>query len=128
MTNSLAEYLKKLRKSKNITAEELGNMIGYSQSHISGVENGFKNLNSNLLIKYIKAVSNDDIEKETIENTIKINYEYDLSSMKNADLFSGDKIISLNNVTEHEFYIDDKQLSVQEMKLILTVIRGYRQI
>ncbi|WP_323706907.1 helix-turn-helix domain-containing protein [Mammaliicoccus vitulinus] len=128
MSNTLVEYLKQLRKEKNITAEELGNMIGYSQSHISGVENGLKNLNGNLLTKYIKALSNDDIEKAEIENAIKNNYEYDISSVKNADFFNNDKTISLNDITGYEFFIDGEQLSNREMKLILTLIRGYRQI
>lgn len=128
MSNALVEYLKQLRKEKNITAEELGKMMGYSQSHISGVENGSKSLNSNLLTKYIKALSNDDAEKIEIENMIKNNYEDDLSNVKNVKFLNSDKMISLNDITGHEFYIDGEQLSNREMKLILTVIRGYRQI
>lgn len=39
----LGEFLKNIRKKKKITAKDLGIKIGYSQSHISGVENGQKN-------------------------------------------------------------------------------------
>ncbi|MDJ1153040.1 helix-turn-helix transcriptional regulator [Macrococcus caseolyticus] len=39
----LGEYIKKLRKDKNITAKELGSYVGYSQSYISALENNNNN-------------------------------------------------------------------------------------
>lgn len=39
----LGNYIKKLRKEKNITAKEFGGYVGYSQSYISALENNNNN-------------------------------------------------------------------------------------
>lgn len=44
LDKKVGNFLKKKRKEKRITAEKLGRNIGYSQSHISGIENGQKSL------------------------------------------------------------------------------------
>ena len=40
--SEVGNYLKILEKNKNITAKALGENLKYSQSHISGIENGSK--------------------------------------------------------------------------------------
>lgn len=47
----LGNYLRKIRKDKKISAKELGDSIGYSQSHISGIENGIKTMPTKSFIR-----------------------------------------------------------------------------
>ena len=42
--SEVGNYLKNIRKNKNITAKALGKNLKYSQSHISGIENGSKKI------------------------------------------------------------------------------------
>lgn len=42
--SEVGNYLKNIRKNKNITAKALGENLKYSQSHISGIENGSKKI------------------------------------------------------------------------------------
>ncbi|QYA35017.1 helix-turn-helix domain-containing protein [Macrococcoides caseolyticum] len=53
----LGSYLKNIRKEKKITATELAKQIGYTQGHVSGIENGTKTLpNSQFVHKYLNAL------------------------------------------------------------------------
>ncbi|MEB7408034.1 helix-turn-helix domain-containing protein [Mammaliicoccus sciuri] len=47
----LGNCLKNIRKNKKISAKSLGDSIGYSQSHISGIENGIKTMPTESFIR-----------------------------------------------------------------------------
>ena len=42
INKELGNFIKSIRQLKKISAKDLGEKIGYSQSHISGIENGQK--------------------------------------------------------------------------------------
>lgn len=59
----LGNYLKEIRKNKNITAKTLGEKTGYTQGHISGIENGTKTMpNIQFVKKYLNALTENNIE------------------------------------------------------------------
>lgn len=75
---NLGERIRNLRKSKNITQEELAKMIGVKRSVISKYENGSVNISTNNLLEISKALAipieaflgNDiEITKITDENS-----------------------------------------------------------
>lgn len=76
-SKELGEYLKRLRKRKKLTARELGELTGYSQSHISGIENGQKGRpNEEFLRKYLLSLS--DSSHEYVKYVDDINELYQL--------------------------------------------------
>lgn len=42
LSSKIGAYLKRIRKDKKFSAKDVGIKLGYSQSHISGIENGTK--------------------------------------------------------------------------------------
>ncbi len=63
----LAEQIKALRKERNLTQEQLGNLIGVQRSQISKLENGMSNITIGTLLKVfnaLKAQINFSITKE----------------------------------------------------------------
>lgn len=60
----VGNYLKKVRKNKKVPASELVSTLGYSQGHISGIENGSKLIPSKSFIsKYLRAITNDNFSE-----------------------------------------------------------------
>ncbi|MGC9604242.1 helix-turn-helix domain-containing protein [Staphylococcus warneri] len=60
----IGNLLKKARKKRNISANKLVKKIKYSQSHISGIENGSKLIPSKSFItKYLRAITNDNFSE-----------------------------------------------------------------
>ncbi len=53
----LREEIKKLRKEKNLTQEQLGKMIGVQRAHISKLENNAKNITIGTLMKVLNALN-----------------------------------------------------------------------
>ena len=63
----LAEQIKALRKERNLTQEQLGNLIGVQRAQISKLENGMSNITVGTLLKVfnaLKAQINFSIIKE----------------------------------------------------------------
>ena len=63
----LAEQIKALRKERNLTQEQLGNLIGVQRAQISKLENGMSNITIGTLLKVfnaLKAQINFSIIKE----------------------------------------------------------------
>ncbi|MBX8993312.1 helix-turn-helix transcriptional regulator [Staphylococcus pettenkoferi] len=58
----VGNYLKSIRKNKNITAKSLGANLQYSQSHISGIENGSKKIPPFFIPAYLNYVSDSNEE------------------------------------------------------------------
>ena len=52
----LGVKIKELRKSKNLTQEELGELIGVKKAQISKIENSFTNARFETILKVFKAL------------------------------------------------------------------------
>lgn len=129
MTNSLGGYIRSLRNNKKITTRELGNMIGHSHSYIASLERGRKKIHSGILSKYIKAISSSDEEFNDIKEHIRSEYSIVIEDDKEVSYTTKEeKPISLNNVIDNRIEIDGQELSVNEIKLMINVVRGYRKI
>lgn len=63
-SKKIGSLLKEARKEKKISANKLVGKIKYSQSHISGIENGSKLIPSKTFIsKYLRAITNDNFSE-----------------------------------------------------------------
>ena len=68
----LAEQIKQLRKERNLTQEQLGELVGVQRAQISKMENNTGNVTISTLIKIfgaLKAKVTFEIEKEQFELT-----------------------------------------------------------
>ncbi|MGX0279752.1 helix-turn-helix domain-containing protein [Staphylococcus cohnii] len=66
LKSQIGSYLKGVRKNKGITANQLGDKIQYSQSHISGVENARKTMPTFKFIEdYLTGISESNTEYNT---------------------------------------------------------------
>lgn len=129
----LGEYLKSIRKNKKITARVLGEKMGYSQSHISGVENGQKSIpDNNFLENYLSSISDTNEEynfyvreiKKLTQNeielnevTVKNNSFY--SSLKRATIPYEFNFINFKNKPEKALYdvpINDFHFHLKDMQ------------
>lgn len=123
----LNEYIKKLRLEKKIGCRELSGLIGYSHGHVSQMENGIKPIKLKFLAKYIKGVSNNEEEFEDIRKEIRETFNIDITYTDEVNFTHKKNVgIYLNNVIDTKLVIDDKELSIFEKKLVLSIIRGYR--
>ena len=92
----VGNYLKSIRKNKNITAKSLGANLQYSQSHISGIENGSKKIPPFFIPAYLNYVSDSNEE---------YNYYAD----------------QIAKITEGNFEVEKRQIR-KDIKEILTSI------
>ncbi|MDW4068074.1 helix-turn-helix transcriptional regulator [Staphylococcus saprophyticus] len=66
LKSQIGAFLKGVRKNKGITANQLGDKIQYSQSHISGVENAKKTMPTFKFIEdYLTGISETNTEYNT---------------------------------------------------------------
>ncbi|MGO2000084.1 MAG: helix-turn-helix domain-containing protein [Staphylococcus saprophyticus] len=66
LKSQIGAFLKGVRKNKGITANQLGDKIQYSQSHISGVENARKTMPTFKFIEdYLTGISETNTEYNT---------------------------------------------------------------
>lgn len=64
LSSKIAEELKNARKEYKVSAQKIGDVLGYSQSHISGIENGTKIIpNKNFITNYLKFITNSNFSK-----------------------------------------------------------------
>ncbi len=54
---SIGEMIKEVRKSKKLSQEELGNLIGVKKAQISRIESGSSNLTIHTMMKVFKALN-----------------------------------------------------------------------
>ncbi len=57
--NELGKTIQLIRKSQNLTQEELGNRLGVQKAQISKIENSAKNLRIETVIKVLKAMNSE---------------------------------------------------------------------
>ena len=67
----IGEAIKRARKERNLTQEELGKLVGVQKAQISKIENSIKNARLDTIIKIFKALG----------ATIKFNVELDYQQL-----------------------------------------------
>ncbi|HBH8922837.1 TPA: helix-turn-helix transcriptional regulator [Staphylococcus aureus] len=128
----VGNYLKSIRKNKNITAKSLGANLQYSQSHISGIENGSKKIPPFFIPAYLNYVSdsneeynyyadqiakitegNFEVEKRQIRKDIKeilnsISKPARMKEFYNND-YNNEKTVTIfsENINDLNFHLDD---------------------
>ncbi len=70
----IGETIKKLRKEKNLTQEELGELVGVKKAQISKIENNFTNARFETILKVFRALNakihfNIELENNKLELT-----------------------------------------------------------
>jgi len=64
LSSKIGEELKKARKKYKVSAQKIGDVLGYSQSHISGIENGTKIIpNKRFITNYLKFITNSNFSE-----------------------------------------------------------------
>lgn len=118
MNENINEFLKENRKKKKISAKEIGDKLGYSQGHISGIENGTKKIpNNKFIIDYLNIIATDKDELLKLLNDLKINKNYSnnsefiipYSSSLNRNLTSWIDVDG--NIQTHYFDFDNNDLA-----------------
>lgn len=128
----VGNYLKSIRKNKNITAKSLGANLQYSQSHISGIENGSKKIPPFFIPAYLNYVSdsneeynyyadqiakitegNFEVEKRQIRKDIKeilnsISKPARMKEFYNND-YNNEKTVTIfsENINDLNFHLED---------------------
>ncbi|MCJ0956419.1 helix-turn-helix domain-containing protein [Mammaliicoccus sciuri] len=102
LKKELGNCLKDIRKDKKISAKSLGDSIGYSQSHISGIENGIKTMPTESFIRnYLLGITKNTEELKDYYRRIaditnnKINLD-GVTYLKNGEA-SPDEILNLTD-------------------------------
>ncbi|MBO1220466.1 helix-turn-helix domain-containing protein [Staphylococcus nepalensis] len=64
LSPKIGKKLKEIRKSHKVSAKKIGEVLGYSQSHVSGIENGTKIIpNKKFITNYLKFVTNSNFSE-----------------------------------------------------------------
>ena len=125
----LYEYLKQIRLKKGIKTRELSKNIGYSHGHISSFEHGNKTVSLKFISGYIKGVSNNEVDYETLKTKISETYKVEINNNSNSEYTNKSiKPISLTEMFEKEYELDGKNLSLEEMKMMIALVRSYRNM
>ncbi|MCJ0951528.1 helix-turn-helix domain-containing protein [Mammaliicoccus sciuri] len=102
LKKELGNCLKDIRKDKKISAKSLGDSIGYSQSHISGIENGIKTMPTESFIRnYLLGITKNTEELKDYYRRIaditnnKINLD-GVTYLKNGEA-SPDEILNITD-------------------------------
>lgn len=107
--SEVGNYLKNIRKNKNITAKALGKNLKYSQSHISGIENGSKKIPPFFIPAYLNFISDTNEEYNYYAEQITKITEGNFEVEKRRTRHNNDEI--LNSISKHgrmrEFYTYD---------------------
>lgn len=119
----IGRFLKSIRVSKNKTAKQLGDKTGYSQSHISGIENGKKTMPSKQFIEsylmYLKDNSEEfnyyaDKINSISKGQIQLNKIVEFDSKKFFDSLNAMAVPYQFNFYDHN---DEKQVSIFQVPI-----------
>ena len=78
---------------------------------------------------YIKGVSNNEVDYETLKTKISETYKVEINNNSNSEYTNKSiKPISLTEMFEKEYELDGKNLSLEEMKMMIALVRSYRNM
>lgn len=119
----IGDKLKKLRIDKNLTMEELAEIIGHSQGYISGLESGKKNPQPNVVEKLAEVFNVNPIYFYINSATVKDFFP----SGYNSDVI--EFVLDANNLEYLRMAIKLKESDVNEdmLNILLTLLIKSRE-
>ena len=116
---SLGGYLRKLRKEKNKTTRDIGEVIGYSYSYVASIETGRRKPNEEILEKYIYALSSnsDELIKKKKDISNITNGEY-YKKYHGANVIKSDESMieaMTNNNKVNSMYTSENSLITEKL-------------
>lgn len=152
LRHTIGQYLKNIRKKSNLSASLVASRCGYTQGHVSGIENGTKTVPTDKFItRYLEALQVSDIIynqyvdelKELTDGSINlakknINNRYINESLPNTLVNNIDENIEINEfkvpINDLYFHLNDKynskffngiKLDDNEKQYIFDFIKNY---
>lgn len=152
LRHTIGQYLKNIRKKSNLSASLVASRCGYTQGHVSGIENGTKTVPTDKFItRYLEALQVSDIIynqyvdelKELTDGSINlakknINNRYINESLPNTLVNNIDEKIEINEfkvpINDLYFHLNDKynskffngiKLDDNEKQYIFDFIKNY---
>ena len=108
LSYKIGEKLKETRKKYKVSAKKIGAVLGYSQSHISGIENGTKLIpNKNFITNYLKFITNSNFSEMNF-------YINEINEIANGEIEIAtyiDENTSLLDAFTHDFESDSSQIN-----------------
>lgn len=108
LSSKIGEKLKEIRKKHKVSAKKIGEVLGYSQSHISGIENGTKNIpNKKFITNYLKFITNSNFSEMNF-------YINDINEIANGEFEIAtyiDNTTSLLNAFVNDYEDDSSQIN-----------------
>lgn len=104
----IGNYLKKLRKDNHLTGAELGKNIDYTQSHISGIENGKKGIPTyKFLLSYFSGLGFTYNEFQNhlhkITELTGENFERKIQGLEHENAFNFNEFIERNKYRKIDY-------------------------
>ncbi|MBH0357698.1 helix-turn-helix transcriptional regulator [Bacillus toyonensis] len=113
--------IKEVRKKNGDTLKDLAKKINYDYSNLSKIERGFYTPSIELL-KRISVIYNVNLQY-----LIEMNSESECTS--NEKLFIQDIYLNSDELFQkYNFILDGKQATVEEMELVIQIIRQIRKL
>ncbi|AKR38903.1 helix-turn-helix transcriptional regulator [Bacillus cereus] len=113
--------IKEVRKKNGDTLKDLAKKINYDYSNLSKIERGFYTPSIDLL-KRISVIYNVNLQY-----LIEMDLESDCTSSEN--LFMQDIYLDSDELFQkYNFILDGKQATVEEMELVIQIIRQIRKL
>lgn len=107
LSSKIGEKLKEVRKNYKVSAKKIGEILGYSQSHISGIENGTKNIpNKRFITNYLKFITNSNFSEMNF-------YINNINEIANGEIQLAtylDSSTSLLNATVNDYEDDSSKI------------------
>lgn len=108
LSYKIGKKLKEIRKKYKVSAKKIGEVLGYSQSHISGIENGTKLIPSKKFItNYLKFITNSNFSEMNF-------YINDINEIANGEIEIAtyiDENTSLLDAFTYNFESDSSQIN-----------------
>lgn len=129
MNEDFGKYLRRIRKSKNITLVQLAKKTGLSQPYLSQIENGKREIPKPDIVNKL-CIALDDLDlmsKAGYIKTIKVGYmdeEFKKILQEENELRKKKDILYLLQNEEDNAYYNGQMLSKEDRKRVLTVLEN----
>ncbi|PTK22257.1 helix-turn-helix domain-containing protein [Staphylococcus saprophyticus] len=108
LSSKIGKKLKEIRKKYKVSAKKIGEVLGYSQSNISGIENGTKNIpNKKFITNYLKYITNSNFSEMNF-------YINNINEIANGEIQIAtylDSTTSLLNAFVNDYEDDSSQIN-----------------